>query len=96
MQHSNITNISSQTINQHDSPKSIQSDFLNDCLKSLQDEIRVLKDLIDKKQNLINNLTKTSNEERLKYEEENILLKQKIEQLQFENSQLKARYQSDI
>jgi hypothetical protein len=95
MQYSNAINMSSQTINQHDSPKAFQSNFLTDCLKSLQDEIRILKELIDKKQNLLTTLTITSNEERRKYEEENMQLKQKIEQLQFENSQLKARYQSD-
>ncbi|CAF0873127.1 unnamed protein product [Adineta steineri] len=97
IQYSSCINISSRTLNQTDqSSKSIQSNILNDCLKNLQDEIYILKDLIDKKDNLLNNLTKTSYEERLKYEKENIELKQIIEQLQYENEQLKARYQSDI
>jgi len=55
----------------------------------------ILKGIIGRKDNQINNLTKTSEDERLKYEKENLELKQQIEQLQFENSKLKTLYQPD-
>jgi hypothetical protein len=48
-----------------------------------------LKGIIDKKEAII----ETSEEERLRYEKENFELKQQIEQLQIENSQLKNLYQ---
>lgn len=73
------------------------SNLLTDGLKVLHDEIRVLKQLVDRKEMLLNHVTKTSYEDRLKYEKENFELKQQIEQLIDENMQLKARYhQSDI
>jgi hypothetical protein len=90
-----ISSLRMTTNNQHGARRSLDSTMLTDYLKTLQNEICILKGIIDKKENIIINLTKTSDEERLKYEKENLELKQQIEQLQFENSQLKARYQSD-
>ncbi len=77
-------------------PKTFDTNLLTECLKTLQNEIRILKELIDIKENRLKNVTKSSYEERMKYEKENLQLKQQIYQLQIENCQLKARYQSDI
>jgi hypothetical protein len=95
--HSNTIDVTSfrTTNNQCEGRRSLDSTLLTDYLKKLQNEICVLKGIIDKKENLIINLTKTSDEERLKYEKENLDLKQQIEQLQIENCQLKALYQPD-
>ncbi|CAF3369435.1 unnamed protein product [Rotaria sp. Silwood1] len=92
IQHLNTMNISShRTTYQHDKRNIFDSSLLTDCLKSLQNENRILKELMDKKETAFINLTKTSYEERLKYEKEISQLKQTIEQLELENSQLKAR-----
>ncbi|CAF0777321.1 unnamed protein product [Rotaria sordida] len=94
IQHLNTIDItSSRTIYQHDKRNIFDTNLLNDCLKSLQNENHLLKELINKKDISFINLTKTSYEERLKYEREINQLKQIIEQLQMENLQLKARYQ---
>ncbi|UJR16038.1 hypothetical protein I4U23_002952 [Adineta vaga] len=75
---------------------SCPSNPLPDYFKTLHDEIRVLKQIIDRKEMLLNHVTKTFKEDRLKYERENLQLKQRIDQLQDENMQLKTLYQSDI
>jgi hypothetical protein len=71
--------------------RSVDLTLSNNYLKVLHNEICVLKGIIDKKEAII----KTSEEERLRYEKENFELKQQIEQLQIENSQLKSLYQAD-
>ncbi|CAF1960351.1 unnamed protein product [Rotaria magnacalcarata] len=96
IQHSNTIDISSPlAVYSYEKSNIFNSDVLTACLKSLQNENRLLKELIDEKETLLINLTKTSNEERLKYENENVQLKQAIKQLQIENSQFKARQQSN-
>nr|ACF75482.1 rho GTPase activating protein [Adineta vaga] len=75
---------------------SCPSNPLPDYFKTLHDEIRVLKQIIDRKEMLLNHVTKTFKEDRLKYERENLQLKQRIDQLQDENMQLKTLHQSDI
>jgi hypothetical protein len=96
IQHAHTIDISSpRPMSQPVECKTSDSNMLTDCLKTLQNEIRILKELIDRKENMLMNITKTSSEERLKYEKENIQLKEQIYQLQIENGQLKARYQSD-
>ncbi|CAF4021069.1 unnamed protein product [Rotaria magnacalcarata] len=96
IQHSNTIDISSPlAVYPYEKSNIFNSDVLTACLKSLQNENRLLKELIDEKETLLINLTKTSNEERLKYENENVQLKQAIKQLQIENSQFKARQQSN-
>jgi hypothetical protein len=81
--------------NQYLDRRSLDSNLLTDYLKTLQNEICVLKGIIDKKETIILNLTKTTDEERIRYEKENLELKQQIEQLQFENCQLKTIHQPD-
>ena len=94
---SNTIDISSpRPVLQSVEPKTFDSSLLSECLQTLQNEIRILKELIDIKENRLKNITKSSYEERMKYEKENLQLKQQIYQLQIENCQLKARYQSDI
>ncbi|CAF4123854.1 unnamed protein product [Rotaria sp. Silwood2] len=95
IQYSNTMDASShRTICQNDKRNTFDSNLLTDCLKSLQNENHILKELIDKKEASFMNLTKTSYEERLKYEREISQLKQTIDELRLENSQLKAHYQS--
>jgi hypothetical protein len=80
-------------------PSSEQSDrhsldyqtFQNNPLKKLQTDIDILKELLDKKEFLIIELTKTSRDERLKFEKEKLQLNQKIEQLQNENIKLQKQ-----
>lgn len=81
--------------NQRGNRPNSESSVLTDHLKHLQNEVCVLKGIIDKKETIITNLTKTSDDERLRYEKENLELKQQIEQLQYENCQLKALYKPD-
>ncbi|CAF3387500.1 unnamed protein product [Rotaria socialis] len=96
IEHSKTIGISSPlAVDPYETRHIFDSNVLTACLKSLQNENRLLKELIDEKETLLINLTKTSNEERLKYENENAQLKQTIKQLQIENSQFKARYQSN-
>lgn len=73
------------------------SDFtaLNDSYKLLENQVNDLKQLIEEKDSMIKNLKKTSDDDRRRYEKENNGLRQMIEQLQYENSQLKAIYQPD-
>ena len=78
-----------------DQRRSVDANLNENYLKILQDEICVLKGIIDKKEITINQMRKSSDEERLQYLQENAQLKQQIEQLQWENSQLKAFYQAD-
>lgn len=94
---SNTIDISSygRTNHQHDTRRNFDTNILTDYLKTLQNEICVLKGIIDEKKTFISDLTKTSEEERSKYEKENVELRQQILQLQYENSQLKALYQPD-
>lgn len=73
------------------------SDFtaLNDSYKLLENQVNDLKQLVEEKDSMIKNLKKTSDDDRRRYEKENSSLRQMIEQLQYENSQLKAIYQPD-
>jgi len=100
LENSNTIDVASiQTTNNNNNQRldrrSLDSNLLTDYLKTLQNEICVLKGIIDKKETIILNLTKTSDEERIRYEKENLELKQQIEQLQFENYQLKTVHQPD-
>jgi hypothetical protein len=89
---SNTIDVSSfRSSRQPDQRRSVDLNLSNNYLKILHNEICVLKGIIDKKEAII----KTSEEERLRYEKENFELKQQIEQLQIENSQLKSLYQAD-
>ena len=74
-----------------DQRRSVDSNLTDSYLKILHDEICVLKGIIDKKEAIIIQLTKDSDEERLQYQQ----LQQQIEQLREENSQLKAFQQAD-
>jgi len=100
LENSNTIDVASiQTTNNNNNQRldrrSLDSNLLTDYLKTLQNEICVLKGIIDKKETIILNLTKTTDEERIRYEKENLELKQQIEQLQFENCQLKTVHQPD-
>lgn len=75
--------------------RSVDSNLTDSYLKILHDEICVLKGIIDKKEAMILQLTKDSDEERLQHRQENSHLQSQIEQLQRENSQLKAFQQAD-
>lgn len=91
LQQLNANDISSPLeIRPYDKQNNVDSKSLATCIKSLQDENRLLKELVNRKEAQIIHLTKSSNEERLKYEIENLQLKRTIQQLQIENSQLKA------
>lgn len=78
-----------------DQHRTVDINTTENYLKVLQEEICVLKGIIGKKETMIIQLRKTSDEERLQYQQENSQLKQQIERLQWENSQLKAFYQAD-
>jgi hypothetical protein len=94
--HSNTIDVSSFRVpHPRDDRRSLDSNLLTDYLKTLQNQICILKGIIDKKENEIIHLTKTSDNERFKYEQENLELKHQIEQLKFENTQLKVLYQPD-
>jgi len=75
----------SQTI---DSLPSNQQQFES---KALQNQIDLLKEVLEEKELLIIDLRKTSHEEQLKFEKEKFQFKQKIEQLQNENMQLQKQ-----
>lgn len=93
LQQSNAIEISSpRPVSQNCEYSILDPNLSTDCVKSLQNESRLLRDLIDKKETVLTNLTKTSYEERLKYEREISQLKQTVEQLQKENAQLKALF----
>ena len=90
VQHLNTIEISSpRLINQHDKCNIFKSNLITNSLESLQNENRLLKELINEKENLFNTLKKTFYEERLKYQTENMQLKQIIERLEIENLQLR-------
>jgi cell shape-determining protein MreC len=76
---------------QHDRHSLDNQTFNSNPLKKFQNDIDVLKELLDKKELLIIELTKTSREERLKFEQEKFQLNQKIEQLQNENIKLQKQ-----
>ncbi len=91
--HSNTIDLSSfRSSRQPEQRRSVDLTLSNNYLKVLHNEICVLREIIDKKEAII----KTLEEERPRYEKENFELKQQIEQLQIENSQLKSLYQADI
>ena len=86
-----IDSLTSST-NQPHVRNSLDNQTLNsNPLKKFQNEIDTLKELLDKKELLINELTKTSREERVKFEQEKFQLNQKIEQLQNENIKLQKQ-----
>nr|ACD37555.1 Rho GTPase activating protein [Adineta vaga] len=60
-------------------------------IKQLQNEIVLLKELLEEKDLLIHELRKTSTEERKKFDKEKFQLNQKILQLQSENNQLEKQ-----
>jgi len=69
--------------------------FSNECNRMLESQISELKTTIDEKDSLIKSLRKTCDDDRRRYEKETRDLRQFIEQLQYENAQLKAIYQPD-
>ncbi|CAF1260883.1 unnamed protein product [Rotaria sordida] len=88
---SQIIDSSSYQLNQQIQNKSLDNQLSNNLLKKLQNDIDILKELLDKKELLIIDLTKKSRDEYLKFDEEKIQLNQKIEQLQNENIKLKKQ-----
>lgn len=78
-----------------DQRRSVDSNLTDGYLKILHDEICVLKGIIDKKEAIIIQLNKDSDEERLQHRQKNRELQRQIEQLKQENSQLKAFHQAD-
>ncbi|CAF0914469.1 unnamed protein product [Rotaria sp. Silwood1] len=88
---SQIIDSSTSSANQQIRKKSLDNQLSNNLVKRLQNDIDILKELLDKKELLINELTEKSCEEHLKFDEEKFQLNQKIEQLQYENMQLKKQ-----
>lgn len=70
---------------------SSQSNDAQLIIKQLQNEIVRLKELVEDRDLLINDLKKSSHDERNKFERERLQLNQKVEQLQQENIQLQKQ-----
>ncbi|CAF1173126.1 unnamed protein product [Adineta steineri] len=63
----------------------------NSSLKQLQNDVDILKELLEQKELTIIELRKNSYEERLQFDHEKLELNQKIEQLQHQNIQLQKQ-----
>ncbi|CAF0894438.1 unnamed protein product [Adineta ricciae] len=70
---------------------SSQSNDAQMIIKQLQNEIVRLKELVEDRDLMINDLKKSSHDERNKFEKERLKLNQKVEQLQQENIQLQKQ-----
>jgi len=79
------------TSNSEYEKKSMDFPISTSALKTLQNDIDILQELLNKKDLLIMELTKTSREERLQFEQIKLQLNEKIQQLQNENIRLQSQ-----
>lgn len=93
--HGSSNNTESQIIdltnNQEFERKPLDTSRSNNSLKRLQNDIDILKKLLNQKDLLLMELTNNSREDRLQFDKEKFQLNQKIEQLQNENFKLQKQ-----